>query len=240
MGALHWFFLFPTSSPWLYRKVHQLHHQHHLPFALAAQDASGAELLSLLLLALISAQLVGCHPLSEAVFHLVNTWLAVEDHCGYDLPWALHRLLPFMGGAPYHQAHHGLHNCNYAPYFTHWDHLFGTYQASRVVSQRQQMKGWNLWHNEWYFLESLFSIWNFHVNVTLQFWTKQPNIIIISIFAIFSSKISLQLLPTSGAAPFESCILKTQSVVLARLAHPFQRLRLWVRANSVSSNSLKI
>lgn len=130
VGVPQWLYLFPTSYPWLYRKVHQLHHQHHVPFALAAQDASGAELLSLLLLALISAQLVGCHPLSEAVFHLINTWLAVEDHCGYDLPWALHRLLPFLGGAPYHQTHHGLHNCNYAPYFTHWDHLFGTYQAS--------------------------------------------------------------------------------------------------------------
>lgn len=101
-----------------------------MPFALAAQDASSVELLSLLLLALASARLVGCHPLSEAVFHLFNSWLAVEDHCGYDLPWALHRLLPFLGGAPYHQAHHSLYGVNYAPYFTHWDQLFGTYRSS--------------------------------------------------------------------------------------------------------------
>ncbi|XP_037537145.1 cholesterol 25-hydroxylase-like protein [Nematolebias whitei] len=115
--------------PWLYRSVHHLHHQHHVPFALAAQDASSAELLSLLLLALSSVWLLGCHPLSEALFHLLNCWLAVEDHCGYNLPWALHRLLPCMGGAPHHQAHHSQQSANYAPYFTHWDLLFGTYRA---------------------------------------------------------------------------------------------------------------
>ncbi|XP_029296575.1 cholesterol 25-hydroxylase [Cottoperca gobio] len=115
--------------PRLYRSTHQQHHLHRVTFALAAQDSSAAELLSLLLLALSSAWVVGCHPLSEAFFHMVNSWLAVEDHCGYDLPWALHRLLPCLGGAPCHQAHHTLHSVNYAPYFTHWDLLFGTYRA---------------------------------------------------------------------------------------------------------------
>lgn len=121
--------LFHTRTPWLYRNIHQLHHQHRHPFALAAQDASGAELVSLLLLAMASAWLLGCHPLSEAVFHLANTWLAVEDHSGYNLPWALHRLLPFMGGSPYHQDHHVLFRGNYAPYFIHWDQFFGTYYS---------------------------------------------------------------------------------------------------------------
>lgn len=122
-----WHFLM-HRFPWLYRHVHQQHHQHKILFALAAQDASSGELLSLLLLALLSSWAVGCHPLSEALFHLLNSWLAVEDHCGYDLPWALQRLLPGIGGAPHHQAHHIRQKSNYAPYFTHWDHLFGTYR----------------------------------------------------------------------------------------------------------------
>lgn len=122
-------FISPPRVPWLYRAIHQMHHQHHVPFALAAQDASSAELLSLLLLALGSAWMLGCHPLSEALFHFLNSWLAVEDHCGYNLPWALHRLLPCMGGAPFHQTHHKKQRNNFAPYFTHWDHLFGTYIA---------------------------------------------------------------------------------------------------------------
>ncbi|XP_031697650.1 cholesterol 25-hydroxylase-like protein [Anarrhichthys ocellatus] len=132
------FFIWHVSMhrvTWLYRNAHQLHHQHHTPFALAAQDSGSLELLSLLLLALSSAWAVGCHPLSEAVFHLVNSWLAVEDHCGYELPWALHRLLPCLGGAPYHQVHHTLHSVNYAPYFIHWDVLFGTYRAPEKYSR---------------------------------------------------------------------------------------------------------
>ena len=118
-----------TRIQWLYQRIHQVHHHNQIPFALAAQDASSAELLSLLLLALSSAWVVGSHPLSEVLFHLINSWLAVEDHCGYDLPWSLHRLLPCLGlgGAPYHQAHHRLYRGNYAPYFTHWDRVFGTY-----------------------------------------------------------------------------------------------------------------
>uniref|UniRef100_A0A8C8A2V8 Fatty acid hydroxylase domain-containing protein n=1 Tax=Oryzias sinensis TaxID=183150 RepID=A0A8C8A2V8_9TELE len=114
--------------PWLYRSIHKAHHQHRNPFALAAQDASSAELLSLLLLSLSCAWLLGCHPLSEVIFHLLNSWLAVEDHCGYNLPLASHRLFPFLGGAPHHQTHHKIKCFNYAPYFTHWDHLFGTYR----------------------------------------------------------------------------------------------------------------
>ncbi|XP_007564793.1 PREDICTED: cholesterol 25-hydroxylase-like protein [Poecilia mexicana] len=123
--------------PWLYRAVHQMHHQHHVPFALAAQDASSAELLSLLLLALGSAWMLGCHPLSEALFHFLNSWLAVEDHCGYNLPWALHRILPCMGGAPFHQTHHKKQSKNFAPYFTHWDHLFGTYIEPRSYFRKR-------------------------------------------------------------------------------------------------------
>lgn len=115
---------------WLFRNVHKQHHQNQALLALAAQDASSLELLSLLVLALVSAWIVGCHPLSEALFHLLNSWLAVEDHCGYDLPWGLHKLLPSFGfgGAPFHQLHHTTHRGNYAPYFTHWDLLFGTYR----------------------------------------------------------------------------------------------------------------
>ncbi|KAI2664597.1 Cholesterol 25-hydroxylase-like protein [Labeo rohita] len=112
--------------PWLFNNVHRIHHLNRDTFALAAQDASISELLSLQTLAFISTMLVGCHPFSEILFHLVNTWMAVEDHCGYDFPWALHRFLPFFGGPPHHLAHHQHFKGNYAPYFRHWDYIFGT------------------------------------------------------------------------------------------------------------------
>ncbi|KAK9974647.1 hypothetical protein ABG768_022727 [Culter alburnus] len=123
------FFMFHYTIhkiPWLYHNIHHVHHLNRDTFALAAQDSSISELLFLQTLAFISAMLVGCHPFSEILFHLVNTWMAVEDHCGYDFPWALHRLLPFFGGAPHHLAHHQHFKGNFAPYFRHWDYIFGT------------------------------------------------------------------------------------------------------------------
>ena len=67
-------------------------------------------------------------PLTELLFFVLNIGLSVEDHCGYDFPWAIHRLVPFClyGGAPHHDLHHLKFKSNYAPYFTHWDRLFGT------------------------------------------------------------------------------------------------------------------
>ncbi|XP_072565059.1 cholesterol 25-hydroxylase-like protein [Paramormyrops kingsleyae] len=121
--------------PWLYVWVHRDHHLNRDTFALAAQDASISELLSLKALAVVTAAAVGCHPLSEIVFYLLNIWLAVEDHCGYDLPWALHRLLPGFGGAPFHLAHHQRNRGNYAPYFKHWDKLCGTFLTEEVEDQ---------------------------------------------------------------------------------------------------------
>ncbi|KAL7836937.1 hypothetical protein AOLI_G00282210 [Acnodon oligacanthus] len=114
------------GNPWLFQKFHRSHHINQNTFALAAQDSSIEELLFQQVLAISSAMLVGCHPMSEISFHLLNIWLAVEDHCGYDFPWARHRLLPCFGGPPFHQAHHQHFRGNYAPYFRHWDLIFGT------------------------------------------------------------------------------------------------------------------
>ncbi|XP_067879364.1 cholesterol 25-hydroxylase-like protein [Heterodontus francisci] len=116
--------------PLLYRWLHSLHHQHGSTFSLSAQYASAWEILCLQLLAVSTPCLLTCHPLTEMTFFLLNIWLSVEDHCGYDLPWSTHKIVPFgiLGGAPFHDLHHEKFRCNYAPYFTHWDKLFRTYR----------------------------------------------------------------------------------------------------------------
>ncbi|KAM9446365.1 cholesterol 25-hydroxylase-like protein [Clarias gariepinus] len=113
-------------NPWLFKIFHQSHHVNIHPFALTALDSSAVELVSQQVLAVWSTEVVGCHPVSEILFYLLNIWLAVEDHCGYDFPWSLHRMFPCFGGAPFHHAHHQQVNGNYAPYFIHWDLIFGT------------------------------------------------------------------------------------------------------------------
>ncbi|XP_015253603.1 PREDICTED: cholesterol 25-hydroxylase [Cyprinodon variegatus] len=116
--------------PWLYRNFHKLHHTYTSTSALTAEYSGAWETLSLGLFAAANPLMLGCHPLTEMTFFIVNIWLSVEDHCGYDLPWATHRLIPLglFGGARHHDLHHLKSNCNYAPYFTHWDRLAGTLQ----------------------------------------------------------------------------------------------------------------
>lgn len=118
---------------WLYRAFHKAHHRHVSAFALSAQDSSPWELLWLGLFAALGPRLLACHPLTELAFFLANIWLSVEDHAGYDLPCSTHRLLPFglYGGAPHHDLHHRHLAVNYAPYFTHWDRLFGTLRPAQ-------------------------------------------------------------------------------------------------------------
>ncbi|KAJ7324172.1 hypothetical protein JRQ81_017192 [Phrynocephalus forsythii] len=114
--------------PWLYKTFHKVHHKHVSTFALTTQYSSMWELLWLGCFAAVCPALVRCHRLTEMTFHIVNIWLSVEDHCGYDLPWSTHKLVPWglYGGAPHHDLHHLKFKFNYAPYFTHWDRLFGT------------------------------------------------------------------------------------------------------------------
>ncbi|XP_058477763.1 cholesterol 25-hydroxylase-like protein [Solea solea] len=113
---------------WLYRSFHKVHHTFTSTHALTTEYSGVWETLSLGVFAAANPALLGLHPLTELVFFMVNMWLSVEDHCGYELPWATHRLVPLglYGGARHHDLHHLRSNCNYAPYFTHWDRLAGT------------------------------------------------------------------------------------------------------------------
>ncbi|CAL8262052.1 unnamed protein product [Arctogadus glacialis] len=114
--------------PWLYRTFHKVHHSYTATSALTTEHSGATEMLSLALFAGINPYLLHCHPLTELAFFVLNIWLSVDDHCGYDLPWALHHWVPFglYGGAPHHDLHHLTFKSNYAPYFTHWDRLAGT------------------------------------------------------------------------------------------------------------------
>ncbi|KAG7280083.1 hypothetical protein CRUP_018039 [Coryphaenoides rupestris] len=122
-----WHFLH-HKIPWLYRTFHKVHHTFTVTSALTTEHSGAWEMMSLGFFAAINPYMLGCHPLTELAFFVLNIWLSVEDHCGYDLPWATHRLVPWglYGGAPHHDLHHLTFSSNYAPYFTHWDRLAGT------------------------------------------------------------------------------------------------------------------
>ncbi|CAM9505997.1 cholesterol 25-hydroxylase-like protein 1, member 2 [Lampetra fluviatilis] len=113
---------------WLYRTFHAVHHECTVPFAWSTQYMGGWELMSVGLWTTIDPIVLHCHLLTTWTFMLLNVYLSIEDHSGYDLPWGLHHLLPrgLYGGAPHHDLHHQKPTKNFAPYFCHWDKIFGT------------------------------------------------------------------------------------------------------------------
>ncbi|KAI7802725.1 cholesterol 25-hydroxylase-like protein 1, partial [Triplophysa rosa] len=115
--------------PWLYRTFHKVHHKNTATFALTTEYSGAWETLSLGFFAAVNPMLLGAHPMTEMLFHILNMWLSVEDHCGYDFPWSTSRLIPFgiYGGPSKHDVHHRKPNTNFAPHFSHWDKLFGTH-----------------------------------------------------------------------------------------------------------------
>ncbi|KAM7385489.1 hypothetical protein PAMP_001571 [Pampus punctatissimus] len=114
----------------LYYIFHKEHHIYTTPFSLTTENTNFWEILSLSFFTTLNSALLDCHPLTDMLFAVINMYLSVEAHSGYEFPWSPHKLVPFglYGGAQHHDLHHQKFKVNYAPYFTHWDRLFGTLQ----------------------------------------------------------------------------------------------------------------
>ncbi|XP_061630315.1 cholesterol 25-hydroxylase-like protein 1, member 1 [Phyllopteryx taeniolatus] len=112
----------------LYRCIHAIHHEYAAPFSWSTEQLSIPELMTVGFWSNQDPILLKCHPLTTWCVMVLSIWMSVEDHIGYDLPWGLNRLVPFglLGGAPAHDMHHQRPNSNYAPFFSHWDRIFGT------------------------------------------------------------------------------------------------------------------
>lgn len=113
---------------WLYSTFHAVHHQYRQPFSLVTQYLSAWELFSVGFWTTVDPLFLQCHCFTAWAFMIFNVWVSAEDHCGYDFPWAMHRLVPFglWGGAPGHDLHHLQPSTNFAPFFTHWDWVVGS------------------------------------------------------------------------------------------------------------------
>lgn len=87
--------------PWLYKTFHKVHHKYTSTFALTTEYSGAWETLCLGFFAAVNPLLLGCHPMTEMLFFVLNIWLSVEDHSGYNFPWSTHRLVPFgLYGGP--------------------------------------------------------------------------------------------------------------------------------------------
>ncbi|KPP61074.1 Cholesterol 25-hydroxylase-like protein 1, member 1-like [Scleropages formosus] len=127
----------------LYKWVHAIHHDYVAPFSWSTQHLSPIELMTVGFWSNLDPIMLQCHPLTTWFTTVVSIWMSVEDHIGYDLPWALNHLVPFglYGGAPAHDIHHQKPNSNFAPFFSHWDRIFGTgTNIDRATQKYLQLK----------------------------------------------------------------------------------------------------
>ncbi|XP_034537906.1 cholesterol 25-hydroxylase-like protein [Notolabrus celidotus] len=127
---------------WLYFTFHKEHHLFTSTFSLTTEHTSAWEMLSLSFFTTLNVALLGCHPLAEMLLYVTHMYLSVEAHSGYEFPWSPHRMVPFglYGGARHHDLHHFKSKVNYAPYFTHWDKLFGSLQGENMQRKTKTLK----------------------------------------------------------------------------------------------------
>lgn len=110
--------------------IHKMHHTFTSPFPLAAEYAHPIETVVLGIGFFIPFLFFFNHIYFFWAWLFVRMFETIEVHSGYECSWLSYlnpmHLLPFYGGAPFHDYHHKTFTNNYASTFTHWDRLFGT------------------------------------------------------------------------------------------------------------------
>jgi len=122
----YWFHKW-LHTPYLYKKIHKLHHKYSAPFGLAAAYAHPLEVLILAIPTFLGPVILQCHIFVFFSFVLFRQLDAVGTHCGYDLPH-LFDPLPYYGGTKMHDFHHKNFIWNYSSRFDFMDRWFGTYK----------------------------------------------------------------------------------------------------------------
>ena len=112
--------------PWLFKRVHAVHHRVRTPSALAGGYFHPIDYVLPSLVALTGPLLVGAHVITIWIWAALRQWLNADGHSGYALPWSPGRLLPGYPGPAFHDWHHRSCRGNYANVFIWLDRWFGT------------------------------------------------------------------------------------------------------------------
>lgn len=116
-------------EPWLYRKVHLVHHQSVNPSPWTSYSFHFYESFLEALIAPIILCLIPLHPLSLILFTTISFGFNVYGHLGYEIApkWFRNSLLfEIMNTSTHHNIHHAQCKGNYGLYFRVWDRLMGT------------------------------------------------------------------------------------------------------------------
>lgn len=115
--------------PYLYQKIHKVHHEFQAPFGLSASYAHPLEIVILGMATFAPPILIHTHLFTFYLWIQLRQLDAVITHSGYNLPFNIMDFFaPFYGGTKFHDYHHTSFFFNYASRFTWIDKLFGTYR----------------------------------------------------------------------------------------------------------------
>ena len=115
--------------PAIYRHIHKQHHEYKTTIGIASEYCHPFEyVFSNIIPTALGPQILGmrCHFFTLLMWFALRTGETIDGHCGYDFSWSPYRLLPFSGGAQYHDYHHSHNVGNYSSFFTFWDTICGS------------------------------------------------------------------------------------------------------------------
>lgn len=135
---------------WLHWSMHSFciigsltrHCVHHTQSQLCASEVQHHSLIDGSLQVIVNIFVQNCslpcygkkHFLSRLLHNVLITYLLTEIHAGYDAPWSVHNLLPWIyGGAKRHEAHHVSGNKYFQQFFMYLDDSLQTIDTLSVL-----------------------------------------------------------------------------------------------------------
>lgn len=123
--------------PFLYKKVHTIHHKSTNPNPWTAFSFHPLEGVIQIGIVPLLAIILPIPELGLIIFTLVMSLLSVYGHCGYELRAEKWKGFEVFNTALHHQQHHQLVRYNFGIYLSIWDKLFGTFSPSYDKSLKQ-------------------------------------------------------------------------------------------------------
>lgn len=115
--------------PFLYKKIHKIHHEFNNTVSIASSHAHPIEYLFGNSIPMSLGYLIlgnKCHFATYMIWIVLRIFETIDGHCGYEFSWSPYRLLPLSGSSEYHNFHHSHNIGTFCSFFTYLDTLFGT------------------------------------------------------------------------------------------------------------------
>ena len=111
------------------RLYSSLHGKHHVNREVRAADTvrlTVPEEIFDVVCSISALRLLRAHPLSRSLYNIIITFLLVELHCGYDMPWSPQNIFPaIFAGSRRHHEHHRSGRRYYQKFFRYLDDSVG-------------------------------------------------------------------------------------------------------------------